>query len=196
MFFAKKKKERKERKPSGGQASGWACRTRVKISGSISYKRREHLDLCGKVCNLRSCLQLLSLNTGSTLGHKYDLTFLEPHSRSGDKLVGIRDNISPKRDWGFKINIDPTQWDLRIFAQNFLKVCLRLSAIGSSEKKRKKKVSLRKRLPIVDLFVGLSSVGTRFRHWRCHPLPVFMTVGMILNLWHSSRQRRRHSWRT
>ena len=57
--------------------NGWVCRgfknTLHQSSGSISKKRREHVDFCAfYMCNLRSNV-LLSFNMESTLGVKYDL---------------------------------------------------------------------------------------------------------------------------
>ena len=34
------------------------------------------------------------------------------------------------------------------------------------------------------------------KNWPCHPLPLFMAVSMILNLWHSSSYCMPHSWLT
>ena len=64
-------------------------------------------------------------------------------------------------------------------------------ALGSSRKKEKKYSSQRKRVAIVDLFEGLWSVGTRFRHyhnaslspeqkhWLFHSLPLFTEVSIL-----------------
>ena len=34
------------------------------------------------------------------------------------------------------------------------------------------------------------------KKWLCHPLPLFVAVSMIPNMWHSSWQCMRHSWLT
>ena len=62
------------RKHPGSQVSGWTYGTRVqKLRVYLSITACTFGLLWGKVCNLRSCLQLLSCSIGSTFGDKYDL---------------------------------------------------------------------------------------------------------------------------
>ena len=48
-----------------------------------------------------------------------------------------------------------------------------------------------------DTFSALAPVlGPEQKNWLCHPLPLFMAVSMIPNMWHSSCKFMRHSWLT
>ena len=93
------------------------------------------------------------------------------------------------------------------FSDFFLQACLRVKL--EPARSEKKVFFLRKPLAIIDLFVRRLSVGTRFRHCiaavlgperkngLCYPLPLlFMAVGMIRNVRHSSSDCMRHSWLT
>ena len=46
-----------------------------------------------------------------------------------------------------------------------------------------------------DTFPSLAPALGSKQIWLCHRLPLFMAVSMILNMRHSSRYCKRHSWR-
>ena len=130
----------KKKNPPRGQASEWTYRTRVQ-NFRVYFSRMAWTFglLCGKMCNLRSVRALVSFSIGSTLG----------------------DEVIP----------GPTKSDLRSICANFFcRRALDYLQSGRSEKKKKEEkmaVFLRKPLTMaIDLFLGLWSVVTIFRHQR------------------------------
>ena len=73
-FGTKCIRRKKRNPPPGGQASGWTNRIRVQKFRIYLVKTAWTFGLwCGKVCNLRSCLQFLIFSIGSTFGDEDDL---------------------------------------------------------------------------------------------------------------------------
>ena len=97
---------------------------------------------------------------------------------------------------------------LPIFVRNFVQICLEAPGNGSFRKKKKaKKMSssfwnawlLLTSLKACDCsghIVGGSASPTSLTKKLaiCHPLPLFMAVSMIPNMWPSSCDCMRHSW--
>ena len=132
-------RRKRQRNPSGGQASGWTRRTRVQIFRVYLFKTAWTFRLqCGKVCNSRTV--------------------------AFNHLVSVQDKlraINMIRYWPYAVRSS------NICAKSFVGVPQSTCNRRVRKKIVKKMLfSLRKRLTIIDLFEGLWSVGTRFRHQR------------------------------
>ena len=133
-------RQKEEYKPHSSTACGvGAHRTRVQTVRTHLQRRREHLEFCEVIVRkTRRCHVITPFQSRITAA------------------------LSITRHWTYEVNSP------NICADFFLTDALEYLKSARSEKKKekKKRVFLRKGLTIADLFEGLWSVGTRFRHWR------------------------------